>query len=89
MTVVWRLNKGLKMNKTRELTKIVGNEDWSTIDLVDEFLFIFDHLPPRMKIIVDLKMTNMGNDEIAMALKIEEKTVYETLRRAKKRFYKP
>jgi DNA-binding CsgD family transcriptional regulator len=42
-------------------------------------------MPPRMKIIVDLKMTGNTNTEIASLLKITEGTVRVQIKRAKDR----
>ena len=52
----------------------------------ESFLWVFDRLPKKMKVIVDLKMTGQSVKEIAKLLNIAEVTVYQHLEKAKKRF---
>lgn len=63
-----------------------GDDDWEKVVATDSFLHIFDRLPDKMRLIVDLKTTGTSNKEIASLLKISEHTVIEHLRRAKRRF---
>lgn len=65
-----------------------GQDDWEKIAATDSFLHIFDGLPDKMRLIVDLKMTGTSNDDIGKMLKISPHTVTEHLRRARKRFIK-
>ena len=59
---------------------------WEAIDELDNWVYVFDKLPPRMKLIVDFKMQGLGNSEIANTLAVSERTVRYHLLQAKMRF---
>ena len=59
---------------------------WEAIDELDNWLYIFDGLPAKMKLIVDLAMSGMKPKEIAQQLKCSTRYVNQQLQRAKKRF---
>jgi DNA-directed RNA polymerase specialized sigma24 family protein len=64
-----------------------GNE-WEVIDQVDGFCWIFDRLPDKMRIIVDLRMSNVPDEEISAMMGIKVQSVKNRLVQAKKRFMK-
>lgn len=70
------------------LYRLVTKNDWTVVSEVEGFLFIFDHLPDRMRVMVDLKMSNVPDDEVAAMLGIKLQSVRDTLCKAKKRFLK-
>jgi len=67
------------------LNELLGRNNWETVDVVDSFLWVFDRMPKRMKLIVDLKISNFTDDEIASMLDIGKKEVQKRLRQAKDR----
>lgn len=58
---------------------------WKAIDELDNWLYIFDKLPPKMKLIVDLAISGMKPKEITKQLKCSYQFVYDQLAEAKKR----
>ena len=62
------------------------NDNWDKLVKTDSFLWMFDHLPDKMRLIVDFKIEGKTNEEIAKLLHTTEKHVYNKLRLAKKRF---
>lgn len=65
--------------------QLINLDNWEAVDTVDSFLYIFDRLPARMKLIVDLKMTGSTNKEIASLLKVKVREVQRQLKAAKDR----
>ena len=61
---------------------------WEAIDELDNWVYIFDKLPPKMKLIVDLAMSGMKPKEMAQQLKCSIRFIYDQLAEAKKRFLK-
>lgn len=66
--------------------QLVNKDNWEAVDEIDNFVYIFDGLPDRMRLCVDLRMTGTSVKDIAKALKVSEKEVYRQLQEAKKRF---
>ena len=68
--------------------KFFNNPELEDLSWVDKsYVFqIFDGFPPRMKIVVDLKMSRLKNKEIACILRISEVTVRRHLSIARHRF---
>ena len=70
----------------RVADQLVRKDNWEIVDEIDNFVYIFDGLPARMRLCVDLRMTGTSVKDIAKSLKITEITVYKQLQEAKKRF---
>ncbi len=64
------------------------DDNWDKLVQTDHFLWVFDHLPKKMRLIVDFKIEGRTNAEIAKMLNTTEKHVYNKLLLAKKRFIK-
>jgi DNA-directed RNA polymerase specialized sigma24 family protein len=79
--------QGVEQDRREALAyQIAGRNDWDVIDQIDGFLDIFDRLPKRMRLIVDMKMTGTPDEDIAKMMDISVKTVKNKLTEAKKRF---
>lgn len=70
------------------LYRLVTKNDWTVLGEVEGFLFIFDSLPDRMRVMVDLKMTGVPDEEVSSMLGIKLQSVRDCLCKAKKRFMK-
>jgi DNA-directed RNA polymerase specialized sigma24 family protein len=68
------------------LYRLVTKNDWEHVHEVEGFSFIFDSLPKRMRLIVDLKMSELSDEDIAKMMQISVKTVKNVLTTSKKRF---
>lgn len=70
--------------------RVIMNEfkkdNWEIIEQLDNWLYVFDHLPVRMRIYVDFKIQGMQNKEIAVICRVSVNCVEKQLRRAKIRF---
>ena len=64
---------------------IFDRDDWQVIDTIDTFLTVYDGMPPKMKVVVDLKLSQKSNKEIAAIMNISLSAVYCLLHRSKKR----
>ena len=58
---------------------------WQAVDELDNWLYIFDRLPPKMKLMVDFATQGFSVKEIAGLTKTKENTVRQVLGRAKER----
>ena len=72
----------------RDVSFLFTKYGWEMIDELDNWLYIFDRLPPKMQIIVDLAISNQKPKEIAKQLGCSVSFVYDQLAEAKKRFLK-
>ena len=70
----------------RVADQLVRKDNWEIVDEIDNFVYIFDGLPDRMRLCVDLRMTGTSIKDIAKAMKTTERQVYNQLEEAKKRF---
>lgn len=70
----------------RFIFQLVNKNDWRVVTEIPDWLWVYDHLPLRMRLIVGLRMQGFDNKKIARNLKIKENTVCQVLIRAKKRF---
>ena len=75
----------------KELTKgcIVSGfycDHWDKLAETENFLFVFDHLPKQMRLMVDFRIEGKTNEEIAKMMEVTEDHVSKTLRIAAKRF---
>lgn len=68
------------------LMLLMSRDNWEAIESMDNWLYVFDRLPKRMRLAVDLKISGLSNKEIAVKLSITEREVYRKLLKAKKRF---
>ena len=68
--------------------QILDKDNWEVIDEIDSFLTVYDGMPTRMKLIVDLKMTGETNKNIAKILNVTIGTITKQLNRAKQRIIK-
>lgn len=58
---------------------------WQAVDELDNWLYIFDRLPPKMKLMVDFATQGFSVKEIAELSKTTERNVRKTLQEAKNR----
>jgi len=68
--------------------QLLDRDNWEVIDQIDSFLYVFDKMPQRMRMVVDLKMTGNTNEEIAEMMKTTLITVRRQLSMAKNRIIK-
>ncbi len=68
--------------------ELLDCDNWNAVDEIDCFLWIYDRMPRRMKLIVDLRMSGEDRESIAATLKIKPATVSNQLSLAKKRIVK-
>lgn len=73
------------MDIERLLWQIAGKDNWEAIEEVDNWLVLFDFMPPRMRTALDYKIQGLSIDEIAKEMNITKKVVYEHLHKAKSR----
>lgn len=78
----------MKPDREHIIYELINCDNWEIVDQIDTFLFIFDHMPNQMRLVIDLKIQGYNNQEIADILKVNYKTVYTQLNRAKQRFFK-
>lgn len=64
------------------------DDNWDKLVETESFLWMFDHLPARMRLMVDFKIEGKSNEDIAKLLNVTEKAVYKALMMAKQRFIK-
>jgi len=60
-------------------------DNWEVIDVMDNWLYVFDHLPRKMRLCVDFKVQGYSNKEIALLLHCSVNCVCNHLLKAKKR----
>ena len=73
------------MDKTT-IAHLLSMDRWEVVDVMDNWLFIYDGLPKRMRIMVDLRIQGFSNIQIAVFCSCTVNHVQKQLRRAKKRF---
>lgn len=71
-------------DKEEEFKDILGDGIEELIE-TDAFLWVFDRMPKKMRMVIDLRMSGYTIKEIGVLLKIETTTVYKHIRLAKKR----
>ena len=64
---------------------LLAQDNWDAVELMDNWCFVYDHMPRKMKLIVDLKITGMGNKAISRKVKCSVNSVCNHLLKAKKR----
>lgn len=67
------------------LWQIAGKHNWEAVVEVPSFLAIYDRMPDRMRLAVDLKIQGHEIEEIADMMGISSTTAYEHLQKAKNR----
>lgn len=60
-------------------------DDWRVVDEVDEVLYVYDHLPKRLKIVFEMKYDGKSTREVADTINRPIQTVYRQVRDIKKR----
>ena len=76
------------MDREHIVYQILDKDNWEVIDVIDGFLYVYDRMPKKMKLIVDMKMTGTPNREIAKTIGISLNNVEVQLNIAKKRIIK-
>ena len=76
----------LNQTQSRKAFQLVTKDNWEVVDELDSFTYVFDTLPERMRLAVDLRMSGMSVKDIAKAMKITEDEIRDKLMEAKKRF---
>jgi DNA-directed RNA polymerase specialized sigma24 family protein len=61
-------------------------DNWEIIEAMDNWLYVFDKMPKKMRLVVDLKISGLTKIQIAKLCKCSLKNVEKHLRKAKKRF---
>ena len=70
----------------RKADQLIRKDNWEILEEFDNWLYIYDRLPPRMKLMADLRIGGMSNKEIAKEMSISIRTVQEGLKEVKERF---
>lgn len=76
----------LTPTQARKTYQLVNKDNWETVDELDSFCYVFDTLPPRIRLAVDLRIQGKTVKQIAALMKITEREVNSKLLDAKKRF---
>lgn len=71
--------------QNRILYQLFDRDNWEVVDEINNFLYIFDRMPPKMRLTVDLKMSGYSNEEVAKIMGVKPQTVRKQLSRVKKR----
>ena len=71
--------------RERLVYKLSICDDWRIVDEVDEVMYIYDHLPKRLKIVFEMKYEGKSAKEISDIIKRPVQTVYRQVRDIKKR----
>ena len=75
--------------KTQDVERIthqfIVKNNWNVVDELDNFIYVFDKLPPRTKLVVDLKTQGYTAKEIADKMKCSLRSINRHLYMAKKR----
>jgi len=79
---------GGEMEREHIIFQILDRDNWSSVEQIDSFIYVYDKMPLRMRLVVDLRMTGESIREIAQMLSIKEETVRVQLHNAKKRIMK-
>ena len=79
----YNIQDGIKVSSIIHL--LVDKDDWRVVEHLDHFSWIYDRMPPKMKAIIDFKMTGMENKEVWKLLDISKVHFYRLLREAKSR----
>jgi DNA-binding NarL/FixJ family response regulator len=69
-----------------DLSLMLKQDNWEVVELMDNWLWVFDHMPKRMKLIVDFKVQGVTNKQIAKLCHCSVNNIEKHLRKAKKRF---
>ena len=73
------------MDREHIVYQILDKDRWEVIDQIDSFLYVYDKLPDRERLVCDLKMTGSRNDEIASMMGVNISTVRVHIHRIKKK----
>ncbi|MBM4137265.1 MAG: hypothetical protein FJ241_10615 [Nitrospira sp.] len=66
--------------------QFVEKDDWDVgLKEMENFLSVFDAMPPRMKMVVDFKIQGMSNKEIAKQMNVSIREIQLQVVKAKKR----
>ncbi|MDD5355841.1 MAG: sigma-70 region 4 domain-containing protein [Candidatus Omnitrophica bacterium] len=74
-----------KQDLERVLWQLAGKDNWAILQEIDNWLFIFDKMPKKMRLIVDFRVQGLTNKEIAIILHCSENNIRAQLSKAKKR----
>jgi hypothetical protein len=81
-----RRAKGDRLMDERLLTLQMKKDRWESVESMDNWLYVFDHLPKKMRLCVDFRVQGYSNKEIAVILRCSVNCVCNHLLKAKKRF---
>ena len=76
-----RAGIGLKQH----MVFLLSCDNWESVELMDNFFFIYDRMPRKMRLIIDLKIKGMSNKVIARKVRCSVSSVCNHIRKAKKR----
>jgi len=69
----------------QNIAYLLSRDNWDAVELMDNWLFVYDRLPKKMRLVVDLKINGMSNKAIARRMRISMSNVGNQILRAKKR----
>jgi hypothetical protein len=70
----------------RDTSFLLEKYGWSIIDQLDNWVYIYDGLPPKLKLFADFKIQGMSNKEAAKLMKITLREANRKEQEIKKRF---
>lgn len=77
----------MRKNRIKEiLYQLIYKDEWRVVEQIDGWIFVYERMPLKMRICVDLRMDGHSIDRIAKTLKVHKETARRQLNRAKKRF---
>lgn len=73
------------MYEKSALAYLMSQDNWEALEMMDQWTFVYDRMPPKMKLAVDLKISGSSNKAIARKLKCSVNSICNHLLKAKKR----
>jgi len=72
-------------NLKENLAYLLSKDDWKAVELMDHWVTVYSWMPPKMRLIVDLKSDGMSNKDISKLMGISVTSICNHLLKAKKR----
>jgi len=78
--------KRIRLLRSNEnMAYLLSKDEWDVVEVMDHWCFVYDRMPRKMKMIVDLKITGLNNKAISRKVKCSVTSVCNHLLKAKKR----
>jgi RNA polymerase sigma factor (sigma-70 family) len=74
-----------RQDRERIVWQLMGKDNWEAVTEIPDWMAIFDDMPQRMRLVIDLRLQGYKNQEIAKMMGISEDGIRLSLSRAKRR----